>query len=239
MSKIHLISGPRNISTALMYSFGNRADMSIVDEPFYGQYLTTHPEIEHPGKAETLASMSSDFQQVLDTVIRADYPTESVFFKNMAHHMDGHDWSYIKELKNIFLIRDPAQLIASFAQVIPEPTMLDIGLQLEWEIYEYAQSIAAPAVVVDSNNILSDPKAMLEKLCETIGIPFSEEMLHWEAGPRAEDGSWAKYWYENVHKSTGFARQETSDRTFPERLRQLLDEAQGYYNKLAEHSIRV
>lgn len=237
MSKIHLISGPRNISTALMYSFGNREDMSVIDEPFYGYYLDLHPEIDHPGRVETLATLPTSYDAALKQFILADYPTEHVFFKNMAHHLDQGDWSFIKPLKNLFLIRNPRQLIASFAQVIPNPTMLDIGLELEWEIFQYAQKAGATCVVMDSNEVLKDPKKVLSKMCQQLDIPFSDEMLSWEAGPRPEDGSWAKYWYANVHQSTGFSKQKTSSRPFPERLQPLLDEAQKFYDSLAKYAI--
>ena len=220
-----------------MYSFGNRSDMSIVDEPFYAYYLHSHPEIDHPGKAETLASQSIDIKEIMTEVIEGHYPTDHVFFKNMAHHMDGLDWSYIKGHKNLFLIRNPRQLIASFSQVIANPTMLDIGLELEWKIFEYCQSIGADCIVLDSNRILENPEDVLTRLCDKLEIPFSTEMLAWEAGPRAADGVWAKYWYGNVHQSIGFKKQQTSARPFPPRLQPLLDSAQKYYEKLLAYSL--
>lgn len=222
-----------------MYSFGNRSDMSVVDEPFYGYYLDLHPEIDHPGRADTIEERPTNYNQVLETYFHKDYPTEHVFLKNMAHHLDQGDWSFLVPLKNLFLIRNPKQLIASFAQVIPNPTMLDIGLKLEWEIFQYAQQAGATCVVMDSNEVLKNPKAVLTKMCHQLDIPFSEEMLTWTAGARPEDGSWAKYWYANVHKSTGWQKQKTSSRPFPERLQPLLDEAQGYYDKLVKYSINA
>jgi len=239
MSRIHLISGPRNISTALMYSFGNRPDMSIVDEPFYAYYLHKHPEIDHPGREETLKELPASFDEVIASLIDADYPSPHVFFKNMAHHLDATDLSFTLPLKNVFLIREPKQLIASFAQVIPNPTLLDIGLKLEWEIFSYLKERNGNYVVLNSNEVLKNPKAVLSKLCEQLDLPFAEEMLAWPAGPRPEDGSWAKYWYANVHQSTGFQKQMTSSRPFPERLQPLLNEAQKYYDSLVEYSIKA
>jgi len=237
MARIHLISGPRNISTALMYAFGNREDMTIVDEPMYAYYLKTHPEIEHPGSEQTLASMSADLKEILSDVIYYNYPTPHVFFKNMGHHLHGTDWSFVLDLQNVFLIREPAQLIASFAQVIPEPTLLDIGLQQEYELMQYLEHNDKAVIVLDSNEVLKDPKGVLNQLCHKIHIPFSERMLKWEPGPRKEDGTWAKYWYANVHKSTGFKKQKTSSRPFPQRLKPLLDEATFYYQELKKHAI--
>jgi len=237
--KLHLISGPRNISTALMYSFGNRTDTSIVDEPFYAHYLKIFPEINHPGREETLQSQSSDVEQVLQKVIYGTYPTSQVFFKNMAHHLIEVDWSFLKDCTNIFLIRNPRQLIASFAQVIPHPNLQDIGLKLEYEILQNCLDKNLPFVVLDSNEVLKNPKLVLTKLCHQINIDFDEAMLSWTAGAREEDGVWAKYWYTNVHKSTGFLKQVTSERPFPEVLLPLLTEAQEYYDLLCKYTIRA
>jgi hypothetical protein len=233
--RIHLISGPRNISTALMYSFGNRTDFSVVDEPMYAHYLLHNP-IEHPGQEETLKSLPHSMEEIKKQLIfkplSANQPY--YFIKNMAHHFEGvKDIRFLLALDNLFLIRDPYQLIASFAQVIPNPTMLDIGLKKEWELFEYLQDHGKTPFVLDSNSVLADPENKLKQLCTALDIPFSEQMLKWEAGPRKEDGVWAKYWYANVHKSTGFAKQKTSSRVLEKRLYPLYEEAKIYYDKLA------
>lgn len=239
MKRIHLISGPRNISTALMYSFGNRSDMSIVDEPFYANYLTNHPEIVHPGKEDVLRSQFNDFDDVLKNVIYSDFQSKYVFFKNMAHHLDGQDWTFLKDMTNVFLIREPKRLIASFARVIPTPTILDIGLELEYEIFDYLKLNNKSVIVLDSQELLKSPKVVLQKLCSRIGIPFDEDMLSWTAGARKEDGCWAKYWYANVHKSTGFTQNKISDHPFPEHLNALLAKANIYYNRLKPFTIKA
>jgi len=225
------------MSTALMYAFGNRTDCHIVDEPFYGVYLKTHPDIDHPGREEVLATMPLDFQEVLDETIFREYNTPHVFFKDMAHHLDGLPWSFMGALKNVLLIRKPRALIASFARVINNPTMLDIGLALEFRIMEYFIDNKIEFVVVDSGDIKSDPKRYLNKLCQWLEIEFTEHMLNWPAGPRPEDGIWAKYWYKNVHLSTGFSKAPLSDHPFPRQLQGLLEEAEIYYETLSEYKI--
>ncbi len=239
MKRIHLISGPRNISTALMYSFGNRRDMSIVDEPLYAYYLSMHPDIDHPGREEILTSQSQSLDELLSNVIFGTYDTDNLFIKNMAHHLDGVDWSFLSELTNVFLIRNPRQLIASFAQVIPNPTMLDIGIELEYQIYKYLIEKGQKCIVLDSNEVLKNPKKVLNLLCSSLDLPFLDSMLNWAAGPRSEDGIWARYWYKNVHQSIGFSKQKTSDRPFPDRLSPLLEKAQEYYDLLYIHSIKA
>ncbi len=239
MNKIHLISGPRNLSTALMYSFGNRADTAIVDEPFYGYYLDSYPHIDHPGREEVIAEMETDPQVIIKSLKSDNYKQEHLFIKNMAHHMRGLDLSLFGGMKQLFLIRDPAQLIASFAQVIPEPTMEDLGLETEADILDELQRHNQPFCVLNSGELLKDPTGVLNKLCAILDMPFSEEMLQWPAGPRKEDGVWAKYWYASVHQSTGFAKQPSSSRPFPERLRPLLRKAMIPYERLNYYSIKA
>ncbi len=222
-----------------MYSFQNRGDTTVFDEPFYAHYLTTHPEIFHPSREEIINSQSSDFTELIDELIFDSYETENMFIKNMAHHLDQCDWSFLKPLKNVFLIRNPRQLIASFAKVIPEPRMLDIGLELQYSIYNYVKENGAEYHIIDSGEILKDPKIILTQLCERLNIKMMDKMLNWPTGPRKEDGVWAKHWYTNVHKSTGFAKQKTSSRPFPEKLKGLLEKAESYYDLLYSQSIKA
>ena len=237
MSRIHLISGPRNISTALMYAFGSRPDCSIVDEPFYAYYLMGHPELDHPGRREILASQSAEFEEVLENIVFGAYPTRHVFIKNMAHHLDKADWSFLEDLKNILLIRNPRQLIASFARVIEQPTLLDIGIEQEYRLMRYMLDNDMAFEVLDSSDLLQAPEPMLQKLCAALDIVFDPSMLKWEKGSRKEDGVWAKYWYGNVHKSEGFVQRPMSNHPFPSHLEDLLEEAMVYYNKIYEFKI--
>ncbi|SNT25480.1 hypothetical protein SAMN05421640_2977 [Ekhidna lutea] len=229
---INLISGPRNISTALMYSFSQNPKVKVVDEPFYAYYLV-HTGIDHPGREVTIRSMSADVRVVLGEIKAQENKHEIVFLKNMAHHHEGLDWSYLKSMHNVFLIRDPKQLIASFAQVIPNPTIQDIGLKHEADLLDFVMENGKhQPIVIDSNDILGDPEKGLSNLCEVLGIPFENKMLSWEKGAIPEDGSWAKYWYRNVHNSTGFVKQKTSERPLPDHCKELYEEALPYYDKL-------
>ena len=235
MKIINLISGPRNLSTALMYSFSRRPDTKVIDEPFYAHYLDT-TGINHPGREETLNSMSSDINEVLKNINKTN-GCEVLFLKNMAHHHQNMDLDFLKNMTNLFLVRNPKQLIASFAQVISTPTMQDIGLKKSWELFNKIEN--QNPVVLDSAEILKDPKRLLTKLCDRLGINFYTEMLSWPVGGIKEDGAWAKYWYKNVHNSTGFIKQKTSSRELPKHCESLYLEALKYYNKLTINSISV
>ena len=235
---IHLISGPRNISTALMYSFDSRGDTTVLDEPMYAVYLDQH-DVDHPGKEDILNSQSRDIDRVIQDVFLKNYETDYVFIKNMAHHFIDVDPRFIYDFRNLFLIRDPKQLICSFSQVIQNPTMQDIGLEHEYILYldVLAKSKYKP-IVLDSNDILSDPEGMLKALCKQLNISYTTKMLEWEAGPIDADGIWAKYWYKNVHQSTGFKKQQAKERELPAHLEKLYEKAKYYYDKLSEAAIK-
>lgn len=237
MVRIHLISGPRNISTALMYSFAQRKDTIVVDEPFYGHYLE-HTGIEHPGRSQILASMQTRPKEVMEEVIFKAYDTEIVFFKNMAKHLLGFDFSFYEQLENVFLIRDPARLITSFAKVVPEVVESEIGLRHEYELFKHLQGRGKKPLVLNSDTLLKNPPRILEKLCAALNIPYDERMLRWKPGARPEDGVWAPYWYANVHKSEGFQPYQPSTEEFPERYRKLLQEVQPYFDYLNQYALK-
>jgi len=233
-----MISGPRNLSTAIMYSFNNRKDTLGVDEPFYAHYLKLNTDVIHPGRTDVLASQSTDANQVIEDLNRMADEIQILFIKNMAHHLSEVNKQWILELKNIFLIRHPKQLINSFTKVVDNPTIKDIGLKDEFEIYQYLKREGKKPIVVDSSDILKEPKRILTKLSEALDIKFMEEMLHWKAGPKEIDGVWAPYWYKNVHLSTGFSLQKSSSEILPKKHNELLKEALPYYNELYKEAIK-
>ncbi|MCP4438629.1 MAG: sulfotransferase family protein [Aureispira sp.] len=238
MKRINLLSSPRNVSTALMYSFAQRKDTVVVDEPLYAYYLA-HTGIVHPGQDEILASQSQDAQEVIKTMISGKWPKTILFLKNMAHHIIGIDEQFLENLINIIFIRQPKQIIASYAKVREKPTIEDIGTLNQYRLYQKLKKVGNNPIVLDSAELLKAPKVVLKQLCEQIGIPFMDTMLQWEAGVREEDGVWAKYWYTNVHKTTGFQIQKTSSRNLPEDLEPLYEKLRPYYEEMAKYSIKA
>lgn len=237
MKVINMISGPRNLSTAIMYSFGNRSDCEVVDEPFYAHYLNT-TNVDHPGREEILQSQPINPDQVITNLLHHGYH-DFRFIKNMAHHLEKVDLSFLEKLDNIFLIRDVKQLIASFSQVIEHPQMRDIGIKHEYELFRFLQSKKVKPIVLDSGELLKSPENVLKKLCQELEIPFLSSMLHWPKGKKKEDGIWAKFWYKNVHQSTGFQKQKTSSRPLREDLVPLYQEAKVYYDQLFLNAIKA
>ena len=231
--RIAMWSGPRNLSTAMMYAFGNRPDFAIWDEPFYAPYLAK-TGYDHPMAAEIIAAHESDPEKVaercLDTIL-AQKP--HFYMKHMPHHMiDGFPTVWAKECVNIHLIRHPARVIASYGVKRSDITDDDIGFRQQAELFDQIGGI-----VIDSAEIRQDPENMLKKLCAAIDLPFDPAMLSWSAGPRADDGIWAAHWYNAVHKSTGFAGAEGDLPILTGRDVNLLENALPYYEKMAAHKI--
>jgi hypothetical protein len=234
---LNLISGPRNISTALMYSFAQRSDTTVTDEPFYAVYLQ-RSGVHHPGRDEVLKAQSAD-EYLVKKQIRALTDKPVVFVKNMAHHMEIMDDPWLENAINIFLIRNPKQIIASYAQVIESPIMRDIGIEYQYYLFKELEKKNQQTIVVDSGLLLENPHAVLQQLCQRCSIAFEPSMLTWKAGPKVFDGVWATHWYANVHASTSFEKQKSSSRPLPEGLVPLYQQAKGYYEKLLAFSLKA
>lgn len=240
IKRICLWSGPRNISTALMYSFAQRHDTTVVDEPLYAHYLsTTDAHTYHPGSAEVIADQENDGAKVIRDVILGDYPTPVVFFKHMTHHLVELDWSFLDQTINVLLTRDPWEMLPSYAKNVEQPTLRDTDYADHLKLLDYLHSRGQTPPVLDAKQVLLNPRRVLTKLCDQIGIQFDEAMLSWKAGARPEDGVWAKYWYHAVHHSTGFAAYRPKTDPFPEHLKPLLVECLPYYERLAALAIRA
>ena len=234
--KLSVWSGPRNVSTALMYSFRQRPDTLVVDEPLYGHYLkVTHAD--HPGDEEVLQVMEQDGDRVVRGVILGPCERPVHFFKNMAHHLTGMDRGFLNGITNVLLTRDPAEMLPSLARQLPDPTMRDTGLLQQVEILDHVLGHGGDPVVLDAKQLLLDPPGVLRRVCGMLGIPFYGEMLRWPTGPKPEDGVWAKHWYANVHASTEFSSYKPKADALPESLRPLLEECIPLYERLSRYAI--
>lgn len=238
--RIAMWSGPRNLSTAMMYSFGARSDCAVWDEPFYAPFLVTSGR-DDPMRDAVLAAEETEPQKVAARCL-GEIPDGKPFFyqKHMPHHMvEGIPRDWISSVTNVFLIRHPARVIVSYAKKRENPTLDDIGFESQAALFdEITEAQGKPPVVIDSTDIRANPPAMLEKLCTAIGIPFDEGMLSWPAGGHAQDGAWAPHWYPEVWKSTGFAAPEGALPDVPDHLKPLLAAALPHYERLAAVAIR-
>lgn len=204
--RIAMWSGPRNISTALMRAWENRSDCAVVDEPLYAAYLAA-TGLDHPARDEVIAAGDTDARRVAQRLTGAIPDGKAIWYqKHMTHHLlPGMDLGWVHSLSNVFLIRDPAQVVDSYLKSRAVVAPGDIGLLQQAALYdEVARRTPTPPTVIDADDFLRDPRAYLEALCASLGIAFNEHMLHWPAGARASDGVWAPHWYAAVWRSTGF-----------------------------------
>ncbi len=236
--RICLWSGPRTVSTALMYSFARRDDTLVIDEPLYGYYLKTSGA-PHPGREEVMAAMETDAEKVIREVVFGEYHYPVVFMKHMTHHLINLDRNFLKQTINVLFIRDPRQMLPSLINQLPRPTLRDTGLGIQSELFYQLKSWGQIPLVLDSRELLLDPRDVLTQLCEKLDIPFQSSMLSWPPGPRPEDGIWAKHWYHNLHKSTGFQPYREKRDPFPDKLLPLLQECQPHYDYLQQQAIKA
>ncbi|MDA0802136.1 MAG: sulfotransferase family protein [Planctomycetota bacterium] len=233
---ICLWSGPRNVSTALMYSFAQRADTRCSDEPLYAHYLRVSGA-EHPGREEALAAQENDGAQVVREVILAPITEALHFQKHMAHHLLELDLGFLSNTRNVLLVRDPAEVAVTLSVQIPDPTMRDIGMQRQVELMVDLESRGQRVPVLDSRELLLDPEGVLRELCRQLDMAWDAAMLRWPAGPRACDGVWAKHWYKNVHRSTGFGEYRPKSDPIPSRLQPLIDRCRPLHEMLLARAI--
>ena len=237
--RISLWSGPRNVSTALMYAFAQRKDTKVFDEPLYAHYLSkTEAHTFHPGSKEILKAQENDGRLVVNDILLGDSEAPVLFYKNMAHHLVQLDWEFMKHLSNILLIRDPRDMLHSYSKTIEAFDIEDTGYPQLKAICEKLLQLGHQPYVVDSRILLQNPERALSQLCSFIGIEFDRGMLSWEVGPKPYEGVWAPHWYHNIHRSSAFNPYTPKTEPFPEELRPLLDRCQPYYEYLMQFARR-
>ena len=238
--RIAMWSGPRNLSTAMMRSFGNRADCAaVMDEPFYAAFLAASGK-QHPMRAEVLASQPRDWRAVARACGTAEVAAGRILYqKQMTHHMlpeFGLDWMDVVD--HAFLIRAPERVVASYAARREAVSVEDLGFGRQAELFDrVAQRLGAAPPVVDAEAVRADPAGVLRRLCGALGLGFDQGMLGWPAGPRASDGVWAGHWYAAVVESTGFAAPEPVPPPLGGRMRGIAEAARRDYERLRDHAL--
>lgn len=238
--RIAMWSGPRNISTAMMYSFENRNDCCAIDEPFYAHYLE-QTGVEHPGAQKVIDNYETDYHKITQ-VLSGEFPEESGIWyqKHMCHHIPlGADLDWIQNVTNCFLIRDPREVLLSLSKITHEVSLWATGLPQQIMLLERALQDDTKPPILDSRDILENPREMLGMLCHQLDIQFSESMLSWEAGPRDCDGIWGEYWYESVWSSTGFSPYSHRTGELSPSLESVLEDAMPLYLELHSKRIRL
>lgn len=239
--RIAMWSGPRNLSTAMMRSFGSRADTVVTDEPFYGAYLkqTGDPQ---PMADQVIASMDCDWSTVAKTMVGPSPGGAPIWYqKHMAHHMVGPiGYNDLSGLTHAFLIRDPSRVVASYfaKRVAVQPDHLGTARQVEYFNREADRLGAAPPVI-DSADVLRDPAGTLRLLCDALGIGWDDDMLTWEPGPRETDGIWGSHWYDAVERSTGFGAPDERPLELGPDEQAVADACRADYDYLSQFALKA
>ena len=239
--RIAMWSGPRNISTAMMRSFGNRSDTFVTDEPLYAHYLSV-TKLPHPGADEVLAHHETDWRGMTSWLTGPIPQDKSIWYqKHMAHHLLPEiDRAWLDKLTHCFLIREPREMVTSLMEFISSPTLRDTGLPQQWELFESVRSrLGSAPPVIDAADVLADPRGTLTRLCERLGIDFADAMLRWPPGRRETDGIWAKHWYAKVEQSTGFGPHQPKPVAIPPALAPLLAKCETIYHRLSEFRLHA
>ena len=219
-----------------MRSFGNRADVAVIDEPFYGYYLA-RSGADHPYRKETLDAYPSEFGEVIDWIARTR-AKPVLFLKHIAYHLpDDSDFSFLLAHRNFLLIREPRAMLASFADKFDDAAPIIRSLAMARRIFELLSAHGTAPPVVDAADVLRAPEKMLRGLCGALGLRFDPAMLAWAPGPRPEDGPWAAHWYDAVRASTGFKPPVEKKPNLSRRLEELADGAAADYRFL--HHLRL
>ena len=237
--RIAMWSGPRNISTAMMRSWGNRPDTYVCDEPLYAHYLV-HTRLPHPGADEVIRHHETDWRKVVAWLTGPIPEGKPIFYqKHMSHHLLPRiDRAWLDELDHAFLIRNPLDVLNSLGEFLPHPTLDSTGLPQQAEIFERVRSRTGRVPpVVDARDVAADPERVLRRLCQALDVEFSPSMLSWPAGPRDTDGIWAKHWYGRVVGTTGFVAPRSGSRELSEAVRELADECLAFYERLGAHRL--
>lgn len=247
--RIAMWSGPRNISTAMMRSLGNRADTAVIDEPFYAFYLK-RTGMKHPGADQVIASGETNWRKIVERLTGPIPDGKRILYqKQMTHHLLSQvDRQWLRAVTNCFLIRDPREVILSYIKKNPKPTLEDLGFVQQTEIFDFVvgasrrdirgrRSAPSPPIVIDAKDVLEHPERMLRLLCDAVDIEFDDVMLYWPPGLRDTDGIWAKYWYDEVARSTSFQPYRPKNEPVPERLREIHDRCRECYDRLYQYRL--
>ena len=238
--RIAMWSGPRNLSTAMMRSFGSRADTFVSDEPFYGCFLKA-TSADHPMRDEVIASMDCDWHGVMETLSGTAPDGSPIWYqKHMWHHMAGPiGYGHFEGFRHAFLIREPERMIASYLEKREAARFEDFGLESQAEFFgRESDRLGHAPPVIDANDVLANPDAVLSNLCDALGIPWNEAMLSWAPGRRDTDGIWSEHWYNAVENSTGFGAPDTDMVELTPEAQRLAERCRPYYERLAAHRIR-
>lgn len=243
---IALWACPRSCSTLCARSFEQREDCQVFDEPFYPPYLLTHG-FDHPLRETILQVYETDYRKVIETLQSPlPPPIRFGFQKQLSKNIlpeFGTEW-YPKH--NIFLLREPSKIVMSYQKIRgkEEITSEDIGMEALYRIFKHLMSTdPASVLVIHANDLLENPRRVLQSICDAFEVPFLESMLHWKAG--FEDSNLfftgaldSDLWYSDIKNSTGFNKpKQGAPLQVPENLLPVIASCMPFYQAILAHRV--
>ena len=235
-NRIALWAGPRDVATLLMYSFGNRKDALVLDEPLHGYYLGFSGQ-DRFYRQDVLSNMELDPAKILDTLLRCDMSKSNLFIKNISNQIIGLQWDFLPKLKNVILLQNPEQMIVQYRKQIPGISLIDLSYEVQYHILLYLIEQGIEPIVILDTDLLSRPMEILDRLCKKLDIPFDASMMAWPQGPKPADGIWAKYWYEKVWQADTFATFKPKYEPLPAELDFIAKKARIHFDRLVKYAI--
>lgn len=235
-NRVALWAGPRDVATLLMYSFANRKDTIVLDEPLHGYYLGFSGQ-DRFYRQDVLSNMELDPAKIIDTLVRCDMSKPNLFIKNITNQIIGLQWDFLLHFKNILLLQNPEQMIVQYRKHIPGISLIDLSYEVQYHVLLYLIEQGIEPIVVLDTDLLSRPMEMLDRICKKLDIPFDASMMAWPSGPKQCDGIWAKHWYEKVWASDTFAAFNPQYEPLPAELDFISRKAHLHFDRLAKYAI--
>ncbi|MEM9343698.1 MAG: sulfotransferase family protein [Pseudomonadota bacterium] len=234
---------PRSTSTAFEWMMRQRGDLDCLHEPFgeawYQGEDPLWPRFQDGDKTTPGLTLDSVW-----TDIQARARAGPVFLKDFPHYVN-HLWTpdFLAQMTHAFLIRDPAKTISSLYAKWPDFDETEVGFPEQRALFDLLWALhGSPPPVIDSDDLLEAPEAMVSAFCGAVGIPFLPDALSWEPGGNPDAHSWwdGGSFHHNLANSTGLKAQprryvEVADA--PIRVQRVHRRMKPHYTHLYAHRL--
>ena len=207
--RVFLWAAPRSISNAFERSIRELKNIKV----FSGAHIRPHfygPERRRSNTFQPTQSELDDSAtyEVVDAELLGHHEGfEAVFVRNDARYVEGRYEHYVRGgfslFKHTFLIRHPKKSIPSLMKVQKKCGFSSSRIKRNGirELYDFftivKQNMDPHPIVIDADDLLENPRGIMEHYCKETGLPFEEQMLTWEPG---EVKDWMTYTYSHVFK---------------------------------------
>lgn len=226
---VWLWAHPRSRSTAIERMMSERGDVEVWHEPLVTLY------------DDGVVSLGDvELRSVAEVVRRAKAHPRPLFVKDTTEfdYAAALDRDLLAGITHTFVVREPAAAIASHVAVKPDASCSDIGYEHQHAVFALVRALGLGTVVVDSDQLVARPAAVVAAYCAAIGLPFRAGALRWRAGHRPE---WerTRAWHLAAGTSTGFTPGPAAPAVLDDRLRAFYDHHRPFYDRMVRHALTV